>query len=230
MTGNEADNVILSIVRTTSPGFLVSQNRSNVMLTRCKAGLVIVTNRIFLRTTGAQHTLLGELVRHWSERHGTTKTWRDWKEIAEHKADMPGAPAPRRSNTSIIINTNTPVTAPRQSLSQVIPATVLPPASSAHKENSIASIVNEFPSLVTGGSIKSTTESPWLNPVGVSAIKRVGISYHLASAGVQPPLATQTKQKYVKPTTCSEDHFPMLGNVRVEKVKNWQRTSSNVAK
>jgi AAA domain len=226
-TGNEAEYVILSIVRTTGPGFLVSQNRSNVMLTRCKAGLVIVTNRIFLRTTGAQYTLLGNLARHWTQRHGDSKTWRDWKEIAEHKADMPGAPIPRRSNTSTI-NTTTSLAAPRPPPpSRVVPAAVnlaFPSASGTLKTNPIAPIINAFPDLGASGVPKNTIKGRWSNSAGVNAIKRVGagIPVGRAETQVQPP---QAKQQPVPPTR-SQDHFPMLENVRVEKAKSRRKNSS----
>ncbi|KAJ6468871.1 AAA domain-containing protein, partial [Mycena sanguinolenta] len=62
--GNEADYVLVSVVRTDAPGFLRSLNRMNVMLTRAKKGMVIVTSSSFLRAQGAQ-TLLGRLARYW---------------------------------------------------------------------------------------------------------------------------------------------------------------------
>ncbi|KAF8994644.1 AAA domain-containing protein, partial [Cyathus striatus] len=61
--GNEADYVIVSVVRSNQPGFLVSNNRMNVLLTRCRKGLIIVTNRQFLNYGGA-NTLLGRLSRY----------------------------------------------------------------------------------------------------------------------------------------------------------------------
>jgi hypothetical protein len=204
------------------------------MLTRCKAGLVIVTNRIFLRTTGAQYSLLGNLARHWTQRHGDSETWRDWKEIAEHKADMPGAPIPRRSNTSII-NPTTSLAAPRPPPpSRVVPATVslvFPSASGTLKTNPIAPIINAFPDLGASGVPKNTLtiKGRWSNPAGVNAIKRVGTSIPSQPVGraetqVQPPLATQAKQQLVAPTRF-QDHFPMLENVRVEKVKSRRENS-----
>ncbi|RPD58076.1 hypothetical protein L226DRAFT_430012, partial [Lentinus tigrinus ALCF2SS1-7] len=63
--GHEAAYVIVSTVRTTGAGFLKSLNRMNVMLTRCKAGMVLVTNRIFLCNAG-RDTLLGKLAQRWS--------------------------------------------------------------------------------------------------------------------------------------------------------------------
>ncbi|KAJ7104047.1 P-loop containing nucleoside triphosphate hydrolase protein [Mycena belliarum] len=47
--GNEDDYVILSVVRTENIGFLAEQRRVNVMLSRCRKGMVICTNRTFLQ-------------------------------------------------------------------------------------------------------------------------------------------------------------------------------------
>ncbi|KAH9856810.1 AAA domain-containing protein, partial [Lenzites betulinus] len=64
--GHEAKYVIISAVRTTAPGFLRSRNRTNVMLTRCERGMVLVSKRDFLGGTGAgRKTLMGELLQHW---------------------------------------------------------------------------------------------------------------------------------------------------------------------
>ncbi|RDB17534.1 hypothetical protein Hypma_001245 [Hypsizygus marmoreus] len=93
--GNEADFVLISVVRSgNQPGFLSSLDRMNVMLTRCRRGLVVVTNRSFLEG-GGRYTLLGGLQRHWSE-IGGHHTWVDWKLVAEGKADLPSAPGPKR--------------------------------------------------------------------------------------------------------------------------------------
>ncbi|KAI0653588.1 AAA domain-containing protein, partial [Cubamyces menziesii] len=63
--GHEAPYVVISAVRTTAPGFLCARSRANVMLTRCERGMVLVSQRTFLRGPGAR-TLLGELARRWS--------------------------------------------------------------------------------------------------------------------------------------------------------------------
>ncbi|KAK6997400.1 regulator of nonsense transcripts 1 [Favolaschia claudopus] len=58
--GNEADYIILSIVRTDKIGFLKEKRRVNVMLTRCKKGMTICTNRAFVEGA-ARDTLVGLL-------------------------------------------------------------------------------------------------------------------------------------------------------------------------
>ncbi|KAF7336716.1 Regulator of nonsense transcripts 1 [Mycena venus] len=58
--GNEADYIILSIVRTEKIGFLAAQRRVNVMLTRCKMGMKICTSRRFVEGA-AKDTLVGRL-------------------------------------------------------------------------------------------------------------------------------------------------------------------------
>ncbi|KAJ7170756.1 AAA domain-containing protein [Mycena crocata] len=58
--GNEDDYMIISIVRTERIGFLAEQRRVNVMLSRCKKGMVICTNRTFMQGA-AKGSLVGLL-------------------------------------------------------------------------------------------------------------------------------------------------------------------------
>ena len=90
VTGNEAQYIIISVVRTTGPGFLKSQNRVNVMLTRCKLGMVLVTKQDFTRYKSVRKTLLGKLVKYWEKRARNTGVWCKWADIAEGKANLPG--------------------------------------------------------------------------------------------------------------------------------------------
>ncbi|KAH9856841.1 AAA domain-containing protein, partial [Lenzites betulinus] len=89
--GHEAPYVIVSAVRTTRPGFLSFDNRMNVMLSRCKRGMVLVTQRTFVEG-GGKHTLLGKLIRRWETITGADGVWADAMEVAAGRADMPGAP------------------------------------------------------------------------------------------------------------------------------------------
>jgi hypothetical protein len=89
--GNEADYVLVSVVRSSEPGFLVSLQRMNVLLTRCRKGLVIVTSRSFI-ASGGRETLLGLLVRYWQSVHNVVD-WIDWRDIASGTANLPGAPS-----------------------------------------------------------------------------------------------------------------------------------------
>jgi len=61
--GNEGDHIIISIVRTWSPGFMKNQRRTNVMLSRCKKSMVICTNRGFLLKKAVAKTLVGKLAK-----------------------------------------------------------------------------------------------------------------------------------------------------------------------
>ena len=61
--GNEADHIIVSIVRTTAPGFMKNNRRTNVMLSRCKKSMIICTNRDFLQKMRVAETLVGRLAR-----------------------------------------------------------------------------------------------------------------------------------------------------------------------
>lgn len=84
-SGNEADYVLISVVRTKHTGFLTSVNRINVMLTRCRRAMVIVANRKFIDGI-AKDTLLGRLARHWSEKYAAASCWTNWTEIAGGRA------------------------------------------------------------------------------------------------------------------------------------------------
>ena len=86
--GHEADYIILSVVRTDKPGFLGFLNRMNVMLTRCKKGMVIVTQRAFLTGAG-RHTLLGKLSANWEEQDGPS-VWRDAMDVVNRRPALPG--------------------------------------------------------------------------------------------------------------------------------------------
>ncbi|KAF6742050.1 AAA domain-containing protein [Ephemerocybe angulata] len=59
--GNEADYIIVSLVRSgTKLGFLQEQRRANVMLTRCKKGMIICTSRPFVEGVACD-SLVGKL-------------------------------------------------------------------------------------------------------------------------------------------------------------------------
>jgi superfamily I DNA and/or RNA helicase len=68
--GNEEDHIIVSIVRTGSPGFMKNQRRTNVMLSRCKESMMICTNRGFLQNKGVARTLIGKLAKEHVPRTG----------------------------------------------------------------------------------------------------------------------------------------------------------------
>lgn len=58
--GNEEDYIIISLVRSRELGFLNNLRRTNVMLTRCKLGMFIVTSKQFLEGPGSK-CLVGTL-------------------------------------------------------------------------------------------------------------------------------------------------------------------------
>ncbi|KAI6128961.1 AAA domain-containing protein [Pisolithus croceorrhizus] len=58
--GNEAEHIIISVVRSDNLGFLANQRRTNVMLTRCKKTMDICTSRAFISGPAAS-TLIGQL-------------------------------------------------------------------------------------------------------------------------------------------------------------------------
>jgi regulator of nonsense transcripts 1 len=59
-SGNEDDYIVISLVRSEKLGFLSDERRVNVMLTRCKMGMIICSSRTFLQGPAA-HTLVGEM-------------------------------------------------------------------------------------------------------------------------------------------------------------------------
>lgn len=78
----------MSVVRSDKPGFLTSLERTNVMLTRCRRGLVVVSSKAFLKSTGAS-TLIGRLAQYCEKPPGKN-TWVDWKAVSQNTCDLPG--------------------------------------------------------------------------------------------------------------------------------------------
>lgn len=84
-----------------SSGFLDLHNRVNVMLTRAKLGMIIVSKKSFIAQ--AQQTLVGRLADHWSARTRRIKkdgrsgdpydaeVWVYFRDVMEGRADLPGA-------------------------------------------------------------------------------------------------------------------------------------------
>ena len=62
----------------------------NVLLTRCRRGLVVVSGRSFLDTGSGSDTLLGWLVGYWQSKY-PQRTWIDWRSVAGASVDLPGA-------------------------------------------------------------------------------------------------------------------------------------------
>lgn len=65
--GNEEEIIIVSIVRSQAIGFLKSLRRTNVMLTRCKKAMYIVTNKLFLTSGSGRNSLVGNLAENLGE-------------------------------------------------------------------------------------------------------------------------------------------------------------------
>lgn len=59
------------------------------MLTRCKAGMVIVANEPFV-TTKARETLLGQMATFWTTSK-KCRDWISWKAVAQATANLPGS-------------------------------------------------------------------------------------------------------------------------------------------
>jgi hypothetical protein len=89
---------------------LKSLPRMNVALTRCRKGMVVITNKCFLQEAGVS-TLLGKLCRAWSQHRDA---WIDWKAVLSNSVALPGLPVPTPSSN--VIN-------------RVVPTCVLAPTS-----------------------------------------------------------------------------------------------------
>ena len=89
LAGHEADRVIISAVRTSAPGFLALQSRMNVMLTRCRKGMVVVAQRAFVEGRG-RATLLGKLAERWGAEAGERGAWADAVDVMNGRARLPG--------------------------------------------------------------------------------------------------------------------------------------------
>ncbi|KAJ7773407.1 AAA domain-containing protein [Mycena metata] len=59
--GNEEDYIIISLVRSLALGFLQNLRRTNVMLTRCKRGMYIISSQAFLHKGPGKDCIVGEL-------------------------------------------------------------------------------------------------------------------------------------------------------------------------
>ncbi|KAK1236205.1 hypothetical protein PQX77_000549, partial [Marasmius sp. AFHP31] len=77
--GNEEDFIIISLVRSCSTGFLSNKRRTNVMLSRCKKGMIVVASQGFLMGKGSQ-SLVGDLMKNLEERL-KSKAWLTKEEI-----------------------------------------------------------------------------------------------------------------------------------------------------
>nr|GAT46571.1 predicted protein [Mycena chlorophos] len=74
--GNEEDIIIISLVRSISLGFLQNLRRTNVMLTRCKRAMYIISSKAFLQNGAGKDCIVGELGEHVGE-----LGWLDSKEL-----------------------------------------------------------------------------------------------------------------------------------------------------
>lgn len=74
------DYIIVSLVRTLGEGrgnplgFLKNARRSNVMLSRCKKGMLVLAQRSFLESPEACETLVGKMAYEW-------ENWTEWSDL-----------------------------------------------------------------------------------------------------------------------------------------------------
>ncbi|KAG1778309.1 AAA domain-containing protein [Suillus placidus] len=65
--GNEEDYIVISLVRSAALGFLADLRRTNVMLTRCKKGMIICTSQRFMKRAGRK-SLVGSLLKYYEHK------------------------------------------------------------------------------------------------------------------------------------------------------------------
>jgi hypothetical protein len=75
--GNEDAYIIISLVRTKRVGFLRDLRRLNVMLTRCKNGMIICTDKRFVNDI-ASGTPIAELAKALGN-----DVWVPWKNVLQ---------------------------------------------------------------------------------------------------------------------------------------------------
>jgi hypothetical protein len=144
--------------------------------------MIVVTNRVFLRTTGAQFTTLGNLAQYWAKHHGESKTWTDWKDVVEQKANMPGVLGPRRVipkpppplNAPLVLPNIMNAPRPKAAIGLRLPTsqpgvTVLNPETSSNTKE-------DFPALGVNEGSKTATRGRWNNTAGIDAVKRVTVT------------------------------------------------------
>ncbi|CAE6384519.1 unnamed protein product [Rhizoctonia solani] len=85
--GNEADYIITTLTKTTFSSFLSSINRLNVLLTRCKKGIVVISQKEFITRTGG-------LLRGLWWKYESDDIWKDADEVGKGYVDLPGSRAP----------------------------------------------------------------------------------------------------------------------------------------
>ncbi|KAF5370959.1 hypothetical protein D9757_009876 [Collybiopsis confluens] len=94
--GNEADYVLISVVRSNHVGFLQSLQRMNVMLTRCRSGMVVVSRQSFLQGV-AKKTLVGKLCASWVDQQRRGKAWVSATDILNTRVVLPGSAVKNKS-------------------------------------------------------------------------------------------------------------------------------------
>ncbi|KAI0915361.1 hypothetical protein AcV5_003854 [Taiwanofungus camphoratus] len=205
--GHESPYVIVSTVRTTTPGFLKSLNRMNVMLTRCQSGMVIVTNRMFLRTRAGQDTLLGRLAQHWEDRQGVEATWTYSSLVADRRPDMPGVrgrtvPSP----LARLVSSSRP-----QRLSTSSLTTGMQNMSLVHYTQRSASLhsLDDFPSLPNLTPITSTR--PRLHILGTRTTASWQSICSSSSTSTLPGAKGLTPAHSPMESSANLDTFPALG-------------------
>lgn len=180
--GNEDSYILISVVRTDKPGFLNLLNRMNVMLTRCRTGMVVVASRHFLSNNGAD-TLLGKLARYWTKTYSDYGLWVDWKLVAERKVDLPGISIPKLLNSN---NRSFPYQATTSSQYGPVhsqPVVSIQSTSGFHFSSGWNSFT-EFPPLSLVVVPCKSLHGRWKQPISIPDVENVHLGYNDGYGGL----------------------------------------------
>ncbi|KAG8830151.1 hypothetical protein FRC17_005343 [Serendipita sp. 399] len=100
--GNEADYIVITLVRTKAMGFLDNNRRANVLLTRCKKGMFVISNKALMLAPpkGSTEVLLQRYALEWTaQMQRLGRQWYTYQDL-ENEVDMidPDLKPPRQSS------------------------------------------------------------------------------------------------------------------------------------
>ncbi|KAG8829690.1 hypothetical protein FRC17_006185, partial [Serendipita sp. 399] len=99
--GNEADYIVITLVRTKTMGFLDNNRRANVLLTRCRKGMFVISNKALMLAPpkGPSEVLLQRYALEWTaQMQRLGRQWYTYQDL-ENEVDMidPDLKPPRQS-------------------------------------------------------------------------------------------------------------------------------------
>jgi hypothetical protein len=127
------------------------------MLSRCRCGVVIVTNKVFLQQPFSQDTLVAKLSQHVGKRIGRL-AWTSWKDVAQHEANLPGA----SGSTDVRLNVLSPA-------ADMKPSTLM--SNTGGSDTLHAPPMSSFPPFVSPVPSQHQLSGRWSVPKDVATVK-----------------------------------------------------------